>query len=390
MKILVVEDDSSVAQTLQNLLTSYHYAVDIAVDGEVVLQIADTFDYDLVILDILLPGLNGVRVCQQLRAKGLKMPILLLTAQDDAAQKANALNAGADDYVVKPFDSEELMARVHALLRRGETQPQPILTWGDLSIDPRSRYVIYGTHLLSLTPKEYGILELLLRNNQQVFSARAILDQVWRSTESPGEEVVRVHIKEVRKKLKAAGAPGDLIKTVHRVGYRLNSAYSGVARSPTDEPPAAAQMAGLEPVDAGGDRMAVSQSAPAEPGQKGQASAFTQPLSEAEKQQLQARNGELERRVAELAAALLEAHRQLQQRDQAQRQEALGRLDRGIVHELNNVFTPILATAQLLRLTQKGLDAAAQKQLKLIEETAKRGARLVKQILNLRTEGQEE
>ncbi|NER78635.1 MAG: response regulator transcription factor, partial [Leptolyngbya sp. SIO1D8] len=137
MKILIVENNPSVAETLQILLSSYHYAVDVTTTGESGLEMADTFDYDLVLLDICLPELDGIGICQQLRAKGFKMPILLLTAQGSAQQKVAALNTGADDYMIKPFDSQELIARVQALLRRSSTQTQPLLTWGDLSVNPR-------------------------------------------------------------------------------------------------------------------------------------------------------------------------------------------------------------------------------------------------------------
>lgn len=227
MKILVVEDNQTVAQTLQYLLSSYNYAVDLASDGEMGLQMAQDFEYDLVVLDILLPQLDGVTLCQRLREEGFQTPILLLTGRGGGGhQKATALNAGADDYVVKPFDAEELIARVQALLRRGGPRTQPILRWGDLSIDPSRREVMYGTYILSTTPKEYAILELFLRYDHRVFSARNILDQAWSSLESPGDEAVRVHIKELRKKLKEAGAPGDLIKTVYRAGYRLNPLYA--------------------------------------------------------------------------------------------------------------------------------------------------------------------
>lgn len=238
MRILVVEDDRTVAQTLEFLLSGCNYAVDWAADGEAGLQMTEAFEYDLILLDVGLPKLDGISLCQQLRAREAQMPILLLTGEGSTHQKAIALNAGADDYVVKPFDAEELMARVQALLRRGSSS-QPILSWGNLSLDPSSRKVTYGTHLLSLTPKEYAILELFLRNPQTIFSARAILDHAWTATESPGDEAVRVHIKELRHKLTAVGAPKNWIKTVHRVGYQLNSAYScTLAVQATDSPTA--------------------------------------------------------------------------------------------------------------------------------------------------------
>lgn len=228
MKILVVEDDPSVVNTLRHLLSSYHYAVDFAIDGEAGLEMAQAFDYELMLLDVLLPRLDGISLCQLLREQGMQMPILLLTGQGGTSQKAIALNAGADDYLVKPFETEELIARVQALLRRGGPKSKPLLTWGSLSMDPNRRMVSYGTHFLEMTPKEYAILELFLRNSQKVLSMRGILDQVWRSVESPGEETVRVHIKDLRKKLNAVGAPKDFIKTIYRTGYQLNPLYSSV------------------------------------------------------------------------------------------------------------------------------------------------------------------
>lgn len=229
MKILIVEDDRAVARSLQLLLSECHYATDLAIDGKSGLELAEAFEYDLVLLDVLLPDLNGIDLCERLRAQGFQMPILLLTGQGGRGhQKAIALNAGADDYVDKPFDNEELTARIRALLRRGESKNQPLLRWGDLSIDLANEAVTYATQHLTLTPKEYAILELFLRNKRQVFNARMIIDRVWGSLECPGEEVVRVHIKELRKKLKQVSAPQDFIKTIHRFGYCLNPLYATV------------------------------------------------------------------------------------------------------------------------------------------------------------------
>lgn len=249
MKILVVEDDQDVAETLKLLLSNYMYAVDVAWNSTIALQMVDAFEYDLILLDILLPDMDGITLCQQLRAKKFQMPILLLTGQNEGRQKAIALNAGADDYMIKPFDSEELIARVQALLRRGGAVAQPILEWGHLCIHPDSRRATYGTYLLSLTPKEYAILELFLRNGQKVFSASAILGSVWDSAESPGEEAVRVHIKEIRQKLKAADAPVDLIKTVYRLGYRLNPLYSSTLATQLEQQPTLPQVAELKSVN---------------------------------------------------------------------------------------------------------------------------------------------
>lgn len=257
MKILVVEDDRAIAQTLQLLLSSYNYAVDIAADGETGKQMAEAFEYDLILLDVILPKLDGISLCQNLRAKGFQRPILLLTGQGGAQPGGmlrgtgcvNALNAGADDYVVKPFDTAELIARVQALLRRGSPTNPPVLTWGHLSVDPSSRRVAYGTHLLSVTPKEYAILELFLRNPQKILSAAAILDHVWSSVESTGEEAVRVHIKELRQKLITVSAPKDFIKTIHRVGYQLNPRYSNFLAAQVEQQPTAPQIAELRRIN---------------------------------------------------------------------------------------------------------------------------------------------
>lgn len=221
MKILVVDDDPLVAKTLEILFSVNSYATDIATDGEVALQMVQSFEYDLILLDMLLPGLDGMSLCQQVRQQGYQMPILLLTGQNETHQKAAALNLGADDYVVKPFDSEELIARVQALLRRGGSIAQPIMEWGRLQLDPGSHTVTYSEYLLSLTPKEYALLELFLRNSQRILSSKTILEHAWTSIETPGEETVRVHIKGLRQKLRQAGAPDDFIETVYRVGYRL-------------------------------------------------------------------------------------------------------------------------------------------------------------------------
>jgi DNA-binding response OmpR family regulator len=232
MRILVVEDDELVAKTLKILLTGCDYAVDVALKGEDGLQMVEAFEYDLIVLDLMLPDRDGLDLCHQLRSQGYQMPILLLTGLEGGHQKAVALNTGADDYVVKPFDSEELIARVQALLRRGNSISQPVMEWGDLRLDPGSHTVVYGSQGLTLTPKEYAILELFLRNPHRVLSSAAILDHVWSSEEVPGEETVRVHIKGLRQKLKAVGAPADFIETVYRVGYRLRSLHSP-GESPT-------------------------------------------------------------------------------------------------------------------------------------------------------------
>ncbi|MBD2494717.1 response regulator [Nostoc sp. FACHB-280] len=221
MKILVVEDDELNAYALTAVLTNQNYAVEVANDGETAWDLIQTYNYDLILLDVILPKLDGISLCRQIRSNNLQMPILLLTGCDSSHEKAIGLDAGADDYVVKPFAEEELVARVRALLRRGGASSQPILEWGNLRLDPSSCEVIYGNELLSLTPKEYALLELFLRNSRRVFSCGMILEHLWSYEDTPGEEAVRTHIKGLRQRLKAVGAPGDLIETVYGIGYRL-------------------------------------------------------------------------------------------------------------------------------------------------------------------------
>lgn len=314
MKILVVEDEYTIAQALNLLLASHHYAVDLATDGEAALEMADAFEYDLILLDVGLPRLDGVSVCQQLRAKGFQQPILLLTGQTDVQQKAIALNAGADDYVVKPFDVAELIARIQALLRRGNVTNQPILVFGKLSLDPSSRRVAYGTQLLSVTPKEYSILELLLREPEKIFHSRSILDHAWNSVDSPGEEAVRVHIKDLRKKLSAVGAPQDLIKTKPREGYQFNPLYASALEAQPIEQLTIPQIAELKAVNA--ELQATLEqlrSTQAELRQKNQELEAAYQTIAQERQQLQIARDALEQRVRERTAELRVANQSLQQ-----------------------------------------------------------------------------
>ncbi|MBD2214494.1 response regulator [Nostoc linckia FACHB-104] len=221
MKILVVEDDELLVHVLSEILASLNYAVEVAHDGDTARDLIETYDYDLVLLDVMLPKMDGISLCRHIRSRGLQMPVLLLTGCDSSHEKAIGLDAGADDYVVKPFDQEELVARVRALLRRGGTTSQPVLEWGNLKLDPISCEVRYNQDLLSLTPKEYALLELFLRNSRRVFSCGMILEHLWSYEDTPGEEAVRTHIKGLRMKLRSVGAASDLIETVYGIGYRL-------------------------------------------------------------------------------------------------------------------------------------------------------------------------
>jgi diguanylate cyclase (GGDEF)-like protein len=221
MRVLLVEDDELVAQTLVKALRDQHYTVDIATDGQAGREFAEVCAYDLIVLDVRLPKLDGITLCQQWRSRGLRTPILLLTAQDTITNKVMGLDAGADDYMTKPFEVEELLARIRALLRRGRSELSPILKWGNLHLDPSTCEVTYNERSLHLTPKEYSLLELFLRNSHRVFSRSAILDHLWSLEEIPGEETVTAHIKGLRMKLRAAGLSEDPIETVYGIGYRL-------------------------------------------------------------------------------------------------------------------------------------------------------------------------
>lgn len=222
MRILLVEDDERISQALAEALTDQHYAVDIATDGEEGWDFAEACTYDLILLDVMLPKLDGISLCQRLRRQGLKTPVLMLTARDTSNDKVMGLDAGADDYVVKPFDLPELAARIRALLRRGSTTLSPILEWENLRLNPNTCDVTYRENLLHITPKEYSLLELFLRTGGRVLTRNAILDHVWAFEDSPGEETVKVHLRGLRQKLKAAGAPANFIETIYGMGYRLN------------------------------------------------------------------------------------------------------------------------------------------------------------------------
>jgi DNA-binding response OmpR family regulator/HPt (histidine-containing phosphotransfer) domain-containing protein len=219
LKILVVEDDRLVADALKSTLSHCNYAVEIADDGRTGLQLIESFSYDLLLLDVMLPKLDGISICRHVRSQGYAMPILMLTAID--GDRALGLDAGADDYAIKPFNPEDLRARIRALLRRSKDTAQPILTWEHLTLDPRNCEVTYEGKSIALTPKEYALLELLLRHNRQVFSCGAILEHLWTYQDAPSEEAVRTHIKGLRYKLRMAGAPADLVETVYGIGYRL-------------------------------------------------------------------------------------------------------------------------------------------------------------------------
>jgi len=234
MKILLIEDDQPTSSMLAELLVAQHYMVNLATDGQMGLELAREFTYDLILLDVTLPKMNGLSVCKHLRDEDYQCPILLLTANASSNERVMGLDAGANDYVVKPFDPPELLARVRALLRR-EAAATSVLTWENVQLDTVSNEVTCNGESVRLTHKEYCLLELFLLNPKRIFSRSALLDRLWDFAEPPGEETVSTHIKCLRQKLKAAGA-ADLIETVYGLGYRLRTPAQAV------EPPVLAFM----------------------------------------------------------------------------------------------------------------------------------------------------
>jgi DNA-binding response OmpR family regulator len=225
MRILVVEDDVQLADMLTEALTNQQFVVDIANDGEMAWHCLETLEYDLVILDVTLPKINGLRLCHKLRESNLQnnanTPVLMLTARDTSADKILGLDAGADVYMVKPFDMGELMAQVRALIRRGSKSNSSMLSWGALALNISTYEVTYEGEPLSLTPKEYQLLELLVSNGRRVLSRPGIIERLWSLDDPPSEEAVKSHIRSLRQKFRMIDAPDDLIETVHGLGYRL-------------------------------------------------------------------------------------------------------------------------------------------------------------------------
>ncbi len=220
MRILVIEDDPTVGQYVKRGLEEHRWAVDLATDGEEGERRASSEAYDLIVLDMRLPGKSGLDVLQALRARGFERPVLVLTAQDAVDAKVATLRAGADDYVTKPFAFEELLARVEALARRPRSIASQTSTVGDLVIDQTTREVRRGGELIELTPKEYTVLEYLARHQGRVMSRTLITEYAWGYHFDPGTNIVDVVINHLRKKIDAKHAR-KLITTVRGVGYVL-------------------------------------------------------------------------------------------------------------------------------------------------------------------------
>ena len=216
MRVLVVEDDPALARVLEQGLLEDGYAVDVARDGEVGLGLAGLTSYDALVLDLMLPKLDGLRVCQRLRAQGSEVPILILTARDAVEDRVSGLDHGADDYLVKPFSLSELTARLRALLRRRGGSRDPILRARGVELDPSTRTVRYRGTGVDLTRREYQVLETFLRFPSQVLSREEIASHIWDYDSGAESNVVDVYVLSLRRKLEEG-----LIRTVRGVGYQL-------------------------------------------------------------------------------------------------------------------------------------------------------------------------
>ena len=218
MKLLVVEDDKTVGQYVKRGLEEQQYIADWVTDGTEALRVASTVPYDLIILDLRLPGMTGIEVLRTMRDRGNMVPVLVLTAQDSVEFKVDALRAGADDYVTKPFSFEELLARVEALSRRPKLLSKRSLKVADLELDLESREVHRDGTAIELTPKEYAVLEYLMRHTGRVMSRTLITEYAWDYHFDPGTNIVDVVINRLRKKVDA-GYPRKLVHTVRGIGY---------------------------------------------------------------------------------------------------------------------------------------------------------------------------
>jgi len=220
MRILVVEDEKKVASFIKKGLQEEHYAVDIAYDGEEGLALVQINEYDLILLDIMLPKLDGMEVLRRIRGNGFGVPILILTAKDSVEDIVTGLDTGSDDYLTKPFSFAELVARVRALLRRKAKEKTDILTIGDLSLSTSTHRVKRGTREIELTPKEYALLEYFMRNPNRILTRTLITEHVWDYHFDPETNVIDVYVNYLRKKIDQ-GFEKKLIHTIRGSGYMM-------------------------------------------------------------------------------------------------------------------------------------------------------------------------
>jgi DNA-binding response OmpR family regulator len=223
VRVMVVEDDPRVAHLVERALAEAGHQVDVAMDGNAGLDRVRSSDHDLIVLDVLLPGIDGFEVCRQLRAQKVRTPILMLTARDTVADRVRGLDAGADDYLTKPFALEELLARVRALGRRGKGEPDDdTLRVGDLILDPSTRDVSRGGQTIDLTAKEFTLLQFLMKNPGRVLTKDQILDHVWGYDANVVSNVVEIYIHYLRDRIDR-GFSRPLIRTVRGVGYTVKA-----------------------------------------------------------------------------------------------------------------------------------------------------------------------
>jgi two-component system response regulator MprA len=220
--ILVVEDDEPLARILRKSIESKGHEVEVAGDGEEGLRLASSGAYEAMVLDLMLPKINGIDVCKRLRAEGSQLPILMLTARTAVPDRISGLDAGADDYLVKPFSLGELAARLRALSRRGRPEAGDVLRSGDITVDVAAREVKVGDDEVELTGTEFALLAYLMRNSGQVLSRDQLREEVWGEGFEPASNVVDIYVHYLRRKLKGAGA-SDPIRTVRGLGYAFRS-----------------------------------------------------------------------------------------------------------------------------------------------------------------------
>ena len=220
MRVLVVEDEPNMASLVRRALERAGFAVDVAVDGVEALWRAGSAPYDVILLDRLLPGTEGAEVCRRMREAGVRAPVLMLTALGEVTDRVGGLDAGADDYLTKPFSMDELLARVRALTRRGDVAHVATLEVGDLRLDPASHEAWHGGRELGLTAKEFALLEVFMRHPGQALSRYALLERVWDGDYEHRSNVIEAHVSALRDKI---GRPlgAQAIETVRGVGYRL-------------------------------------------------------------------------------------------------------------------------------------------------------------------------